>query len=108
MQLCRLTSRSQSLGLPILQNDSNYAEAIICLSVCLDSSSVQVRVFAKPVEGCRRIIVSTNIAETSITVDGVVYVVDPGFVKLKSYNAQTGIDALNIVPISRCAPDVHA
>ena len=57
--------------------------------------------FVPPPKGCRRIIVATNVAETSITVDGVVYVIDPGMVKQKSYNAQTGLDSLTVVPISR-------
>lgn len=62
---------------------------------------VQALVFVPPPQGCRRIIVATNVAETSITVDGVVYVVDPGMVKQKSYSPQTGLDSLAVVPISR-------
>ena len=59
--------------------------------------------FTPPPEGCRRLIVATNIAETSITVDGVVYVVDPGVVKQKSYNPATGMESLAITAISRLA-----
>lgn len=80
---------------------------------CLDQSHVhhsscgqldhilQARVFAPGPPSCRRVIVATNIAETSITVEGVVYVIDPGLVKQKSHNPQTGMDSLEVVPISR-------
>lgn len=57
--------------------------------------------FAPGPPNCRRVIVATNIAETSITVEGVVYVIDPGLVKQKSHNPQTGMDSLEVVPISR-------
>ena len=59
--------------------------------------------FSAPPEGCRRLIVATNIAETSITVDGVVYVVDPGVVKQKTYNPATGMETLSVTAISRCS-----
>ena len=68
---------------------------------------LQVRVFSRPPEGCRRIVVATNIAETSVTVDGIVYVIDTGRVKMKSFNPQTGIDALGVIPISRCGHKLH-
>ena len=61
----------------------------------------QLRVFSRAPPGCRRCIVATNIAETSLTVDGVVYVIDPGKVKQKDYNPQTGMDTLSVGPISR-------
>ncbi|EFN54077.1 hypothetical protein CHLNCDRAFT_136192 [Chlorella variabilis] len=59
------------------------------------------RVFAPAPSGCRRCIVATNIAETSVTVDGVVYVIDSGMVKQKEYNPRTGMDSLGVTPISR-------
>lgn len=62
---------------------------------------MQVRVFRPAPEGVRRCIVATNVAETSVTVDGVVYVVDSGVVKQKHYQPQTGMDSLDVVPISR-------
>lgn len=48
-----------------------------------------------------QVILATNIAETSITIPGVRYVVDPGFVKARSYNARRGSDSLQVVPISQ-------
>ena len=49
----------------------------------------------------RRIILSTNIAETSVTIPGVRYVVDCGFMKIRTYDNQRSLDMLTIVPISR-------
>lgn len=40
--------------------------------------------------------VSTNIAETSLTVDGIIYVIDSGYVKMKVYNSKMGMDALQV------------
>ena len=61
----------------------------MCVNEYIIGCLPQARVFSKAPEGCRRCIVATNIAETSITVDGVVYVVDPGMVKQKDYNPRT-------------------
>ncbi|EEF47512.1 probable pre-mRNA-splicing factor ATP-dependent RNA helicase DEAH4 isoform X2 [Ricinus communis] len=69
---------------------------------------LQVRVFAPPPPNCRRFIVATNIAETSLTVDGVVYVVDSGYVKQRQYNPSTGMYSLDVVQISKVQANQRA
>ena len=46
-------------------------------------SEMQSRIFDPPPPGSRKVVIATNIAETSVTIDGIHYVVDPGFVKQK-------------------------
>ncbi|GLT86623.1 hypothetical protein SLE2022_047510 [Rubroshorea leprosula] len=69
---------------------------------------LQVRVFSPPPPNCRRFIVATNIAETSLTVDGVVYVIDAGYVKQRQYNPATGMYSLDVVQISKVQANQRA
>ncbi|PRW45383.1 ATP-dependent RNA helicase dhx8 isoform A [Chlorella sorokiniana] len=61
----------------------------------------QLRVFEPTPPNTRKIILSTNIAETSITISGVRYVIDTGFVKSRSYSPRLGADCLQVTPISQ-------
>jgi pre-mRNA-splicing factor ATP-dependent RNA helicase DHX38/PRP16 len=64
-------------------------------------ADLQAKIFDRPAPGVRKCIVATNIAETSLTVDGIMYVVDAGYSKLKVYNPRMGMDTLQITPISQ-------
>merc|ERR1719199_629446 len=71
-------------------------------------SDLQAKIFDKAPDGTRKCIVSTNIAETSLTVDGIRYVVDSGYCKLKVYNPKIGMDALQLTPISQANSNQRA
>ena len=59
-------------------------------------SEQQMEVFEKDKKGERKIIISTNIAETSITIPGIRYVVDCGKAKVRTYNPKNGFDLLKV------------
>ncbi|KAJ7308846.1 hypothetical protein JRQ81_008117 [Phrynocephalus forsythii] len=61
----------------------------------------QRRIFIPPPPGIRKCVVATNIAATSLTIEGIRFVVDSGFVKQLSHNPRVGLDTLEVVPISK-------
>lgn len=60
-------------------------------------------IFSPTPKGKRKVVISTNIAETSLTLEGIVYVVDSGFSKQKFYNPILDIENLVVSPISRAS-----
>jgi pre-mRNA-splicing factor ATP-dependent RNA helicase DHX38/PRP16 len=71
-------------------------------------ADLQAKIFERAQDNARKVIVATNIAETSLTVDGIMYVIDTGFNKLKVYNPRIGMDALQITPISQANSNQRA
>lgn len=67
------------------------------------STEQQLYVFEPAPENTRKVIVSTNIAEASVTIHGIVYVIDCGFVKLRAFNPRTGIETLSATPVSKAS-----
>ncbi|KAL1513446.1 hypothetical protein ABEB36_002857 [Hypothenemus hampei] len=61
----------------------------------------QMAVFNPTPYGTRKVIISTNIAETSVTISGIKYVIDSGMVKTRSFHPSTGLESLKIQRISR-------
>jgi len=68
----------------------------------------QARIFEPTPTGVRKVVLATNIAETSLTIDGVVYVIDPGFSKQKVYNPRTRVESLLVTPISKASANQRA
>ncbi|CAL0329722.1 unnamed protein product [Lupinus luteus] len=91
-----LKHRTRGLGTKI-------AELMICPIYANLPTELQAKIFEPTPEGARKVVLATNIAETSLTIDGIKYVIDPGFCKMKSYNPRTGMESLLITPISKAS-----
>ncbi|KAF5760478.1 putative RNA helicase [Helianthus annuus] len=87
---------------------SKIAELIICPIYANLPTELQAKIFVPTPVGARKVVLATNIAETSLTIDGIKYVIDPGYVKLKSYNTRTGTESLRVTPISKASAKQRA
>lgn len=69
---------------------------------------MQSEIFRPTPPNARKVVLATNIAETSLTIDNIVYVIDCGFVKQTAYSPKTGIDSLIVAPISKASANQRA
>ncbi|PAV83114.1 hypothetical protein WR25_07763 [Diploscapter pachys] len=99
----------ENLGVSSLGPPPSGCEPLYCLPLySLLSTEKQKRVFEKPPEGVRLCVVSTNVAETSLTIPGVKYVIDCGFEKRRLYDPVTGVSKFAICRTSQASADQRA
>eukprot|EP00934_Nitzschia_sp_Nitz4_P008609 Nitzschia sp. Nitz4//scaffold39_size137210//9590//15393//NITZ4_003183-RA/size137210-snap-gene-0.131-mRNA-1//1//CDS//3329550335//8599//frame0 len=89
-------------------DDNIPQEALVLPLYSLLSADEQAKVFAPIPEGQRLVVIATNIAETSITIPGISYVVDTGRQKCRNYNSGTGVASYDVMWISKAAADQRA
>ena len=90
-----------------LQEDDRTTMLVLPLHASLPPDE-QARVFSPAPRGCRKVILATNVAETSLTIPGVSIIVDLGLVKEKRFDASRGLEMLTVVPISQSAATQRA
>lgn len=81
---------------------------IICPVYANLPTDLQKNIFEPTPPNSRKIVLATNIAETSITIEGISYVIDPGYVKENVFNPVTGMESLVVVPCSRASANQRA
>ena len=80
---------------------TDWRDITVCPLFAALPTGQQQLAFVQTGESCRKVILSTNIAETSITIPGVKYVIDTGMVKARGYNPKIGLDILCVQPVSK-------
>jgi len=91
-----LISRTRGLG-------SKIPELVILPIYSSLPSEQQAWIFEPTPEGARKVVLATNIAETSVTIDNIIYVIDSGLCKESSYNPRTGMESLAVTPVSKAS-----
>jgi len=92
----------ESLGKLLMQKGRDTVPKLnVVLLFAAMPPEEQMRVFEKTPEGTRKVVLATNIAETSLTIPGIRFVVDTGLTKMRTFKAKSGVEELKIVPIAR-------
>ncbi|KFK31258.1 hypothetical protein AALP_AA6G088900 [Arabis alpina] len=91
-------TRQKLLDNPFFADSTKFD--IICLHSMVPAGE-QKKVFNRPPRGCRKIVLATNIAESAVTIDDVVYVIDSGRMKEKSYDPYNNVSTLQSSWVSK-------
>ncbi len=100
----------------LINQDPSSVGPIVCIPLYSSLPPMQQQRIFDPAPAARgpdyppgrKVVVSTNIAETSLTIDGIVYVVDPGFSQQKVYNPRIRVESLLVSPISKASAQQRA
>ncbi|GIJ98913.1 hypothetical protein Aspvir_001035 [Aspergillus viridinutans] len=103
-----IEAAEQSLQETARKLGSKIPEMIICPIYANLPSELQTKIFEPTPPKARKVVLATNIAETSLTIDGIVYVIDPGFAKENVFNPRTGMESLVVTPCSRASANQRA
>lgn len=98
----------QSLQETAKKLGSAAPELMICPIYANLPTDLQQRIFDPTPPKVRKVVLATNIAETSLTIDNIIYVIDPGYVKENRYTPATNMESLVAVPISRASANQRA
>ncbi len=86
---------------------AQFDDFCICPLYASLPPSQQMEAFKAPSTGVRKFVLSTNMAETSVTIADIKYVVDCGMHKTKEADATTGVEALKLAPVSKVGVFIH-
>ena len=103
-----IEAAEQSLQETARKLGNKIPELIVCPIYANLPSELQTKIFEPTPPKARKVVLATNIAETSLTIDGIVYVIDPGFVKENVFNPRTGMESLVVTPCSRASANQRA
>ncbi|XP_023698439.2 probable ATP-dependent RNA helicase DHX40 [Paramormyrops kingsleyae] len=96
-----LYERAESIHYPYDVHDRSVEGLLILPLYGSMPTDQQQMIFQSSPAGVRKCVVATNIAATSLTIPGIRYIVDSGFVKQLNHNSRVGLDVLEVVPISK-------
>lgn len=103
-----IEAAEQSLQETTRKLGTSARELVICPIYANLPTDLQAKIFEPTPPNARKVVLATNIAETSLTIDGIVYVIDPGFVKENVYNPRSGMESLVVTPCSRASANQRA